>query len=214
MIMRRLACLVAPVVGLAFVAGVAPAQAAGPVKPAPPSAVVPAWSIPQASTRMDPGAVVGLQRSARGARVVAVFARGGHPVVRVWNETTRSKAVARVAAAQKNPTLVAIETETRQQYLDPVRTTRMSNDTLRPQQWALDRLQAEAAWTRSRGAAVTVAVIDSAAQGGGSAALGSDSAAQGGDSAAPLAVSLSIVVPATGYAWSQTCSAVIKSIRP
>ncbi|MCX6421862.1 MAG: S8 family serine peptidase, partial [Actinobacteria bacterium] len=184
MIMRRLACLVAPVVGLAFVAGVAPAQAAGPVKPAPPSAVVPAWSIPQASTRMDPGAVVGLQRSARGARVVAVFARGGHPVVRVWNESTRSKAVARVAAAQKNPTLVAIETETRQQYLDPVRTTRMSNDTLRPQQWALDRLQAESAWTRSRGAGVTVAVIDTGVAAhpdlGGSFVAGKDFAS-GGD---------------------------------
>jgi type VII secretion-associated serine protease mycosin len=109
---------------------------------------------------MDPAAVVGLQRSARGARVVAVFARGGHPVVRVWNESTRSTAVARVAAAQKNPTLVAIETETRQQFLDPVRTTRKANDTLRPQQWALDRLQAESVWTRSRGAGVTVAVID------------------------------------------------------
>ena len=159
MMMRRLACLVAPVVGLACAAGLAPAQAAT-VKPVPPAVTAPAWSTPQASTRMDPTAVVGLQRSARGARVVAVFARGGHPVIRVWSESTRSKAVARVAAAQKNPTLVTIQTETRQQFLDPVRTTRMTNDTLRPQQWALDRLQAESAWTRSRGAGVTVAVVD------------------------------------------------------
>ncbi|CAB4915158.1 unannotated protein [freshwater metagenome] len=159
MISRRLACLVAPVVGLAFAVGLAPAQAAT-VKQVPPAVTAPAWSTPQASTRMDPSAVVGLQRSARGARVVAVFARGGHPVIRVWRESTRSKAVARVAAAQKNPTLVTIETEVRQQFLDPVRTTRMTNDTLRPQQWALDRLQAESTWTRSRGANVTVAVID------------------------------------------------------
>ena len=159
MIMRRLACLVAPVVGLAFAVGLTPAQAAA-IKPVPPAVTAPAWSTPQASTRMDPSAVVGLQRSARGARVVAVFARGGHPVVRVWRESTRTKAVARVAAAQKNPTLVTIETEVRQQFLDPVRTTRMTNDTLRPQQWALDRLQAESAWTRSRGAGVTVAVVD------------------------------------------------------
>src|SRR5262249_39207535 len=44
---------------------------------------------------------------------------------------------------------------------EPVHELGQSNDALRPQQWALDAVQFEAAWVVARGAGITVATIDS-----------------------------------------------------
>ncbi|MGK5678065.1 S8 family serine peptidase [Actinoplanes sp. URMC 104] len=77
----------------------------------------------------------------------------GRPVVSVGTATGRDAATALVARGQRAPGAVSVEVD--------ARVTVAAADPLLPAQWDLARIRVDGAWTRSTGAGVTVAVVDS-----------------------------------------------------
>ena len=80
---------------------------------------------------------------------------GGRPVVTTTTAADWRAATRLVASAQHAAGVVAVDVDTKVHILD----TR-ATDSKRTDQWALDRLKAEQAWSTSKGAGVTVAVVD------------------------------------------------------
>ncbi len=77
----------------------------------------------------------------------------GRPVVTVRTATDRDAATGLVVAGQDAPGAVSVETD--------VEVSAAEVDPLLPAQWDLARIRVDAAWPRSTGAGVTVAVVDS-----------------------------------------------------
>ncbi|WP_248293806.1 S8 family serine peptidase [Actinoplanes sp. TBRC 11911] len=93
----------------------------------------------------------------RPVRVVSTTLAGnGAPVITARTATDTTSAADLITAAQRAPQAVGVELDT------PVRVADApaGDDPLRAQQWDLARMSAPQAWTRSTGAGVTVAVVD------------------------------------------------------
>ena len=142
-----------------------PQQASGPFRAVTPAAArEPAaspqqavtWSQPGASVKAAPSAVTGVVTKNQPVRIVRLAEVKGVPVVSVVTAFGPIAAAAAVREAQREPGSIAVNVDHRVQALDQAQ----SDDPLRSQQWALTTLDAEATWVHSRGAGVTVAVID------------------------------------------------------
>ncbi len=131
----------------------------GVEQPAAPAAD-PAWTQPAASVVADPEQIV--EKSGDTGAMTVVYAVQDGDSLRIETQPARSAADAAqtVAEVQQQPDLVAVEVDVPRQ-LTSLPSARLAADPGRSQQWALDALQAESAWTSSTGAGVTVAVIDS-----------------------------------------------------
>ncbi len=127
-----------------------------------PTAVPPStaddWQASAPSTAAAPASIV--PPGDPSPRVVAILDQGDRPVIRSWEFDSRTAAIAKVARLQDRDNILAISTESREQFLPEGPGVAGAGDPSRSSQWALTRLRAEAAWATSRGASVTVAVID------------------------------------------------------
>jgi serine protease len=101
-------------------------------------------------------------------RVVTVLNRGGEPTVLVERVRGPSAAAETVGEAQDSDDVVAVAVDTRVTLDAPAAVARtVRADSLRTNQWALDRLGAEKVWSDySSGAGSVVAVIDTGVDGG------------------------------------------------
>ena len=135
------------VIGLAVTVGAAPTALASAHQTRP------SW-LPASS----PGTVASLVKGApaRGpVRVVTVtLDRTGHPRLHVTTTAGRAAAALVIRDAGSEPGTVAVSIDHRTSI------AAVSNDTYRTQQWALDKLRAETAWSLHTAAGKTVAVID------------------------------------------------------
>ena len=134
------------------------------------------------STRTAPRVLAKGVRSGQTVRVATVRISGGRPRVEVVPVVGPRQAERHIAAAQSDPAVVAVQLAHRVR----ASATAMSDDPLRPEQWALDTLGAERAWNISRGAGQVVAVIDSGVDGthpdlAGQVLSGIDYVASGGN---------------------------------
>lgn len=129
------------------------------------------WSALDPSVEALPASIV--ERSAPEAtestllRVVSVVNRDGEPVIKVQHARGPRAAAEALGQAQGSDDVVAVSIDTRVR-LDASRLRRVVvvADALRGQQWALDRLRAEAVWSDySSGAGAVVAVIDTGVAG-------------------------------------------------
>lgn len=141
-----------------------------PVEPARP------WTVPDPSVKTAPEEVVaeGAPDADDGTalRVVTVVNRDGEAEVLVQKVRGADAAVTAVGEAQETETALAVSVDTRI-TLDapPARPAPagglVRTDTLRTNQWALDRLEAERVWADySSGAGTVVAVVDTGVDGG------------------------------------------------
>ncbi len=128
----------------------APGAGAGEPEPAE-------WREPTATVTEDPEVLAeDVGRSEKSDVVVVTAAADGLDVATV-PVTGQAAAEQAIAAAQEQPGVVAVGMD------QPVHA--FGSDPLRPEQWALDMVHADTAWTTSRGAGVVVAVIDSGVDG-------------------------------------------------
>ncbi|GAA2895175.1 hypothetical protein Acy02nite_39600 [Actinoplanes cyaneus] len=96
------------------------------------------------------------------ARVVSTtVGKDGKPVVTVKTATDRKSAAALVEKAQKAENAVGVELDAKAVALEAPAGT----DLYRGQQWDLTAMRATDAWTKSTGAGVTVAVVDTGVDG-------------------------------------------------
>ena len=114
---------------------------------------------------MRGGALVGVLLVALALGGVPAGAAAGAPApghsTSVWALARTSDGrlrVVRGAAVARETRVVSIEDDAAVHALG-------TNDPLRPQEWALDRVPFETAWTATRGAGVTVAVVDTGVRG-------------------------------------------------
>ncbi|HEX2804665.1 MAG TPA: S8 family serine peptidase [Kineosporiaceae bacterium] len=136
------------------------------------------------STRIAPRLVAARVKAGQSVRISAVAISGDGARVTVVRRTGPEAASAAIAAAQADPTVVAVQVDQRVHILDDAPDTSsastssasvssgsvtargaLSNDADRSSQWALDTLRAEQAWDVTRGAGQVVAVVDSGVQG-------------------------------------------------
>lgn len=90
------------------------------------------------------------------ARVVAVTEQDGRPVFEVFPVVGTTEAQSVVAREQDQDQTLAIDVESKQSFI-----ASQANDSYRGRQWALSKLDAERAWSISKGAGQKVAVVDS-----------------------------------------------------
>lgn len=153
--------IVATIVALA--AGMAPATAdesvAGPTQT--PVADQPDWSSPAGTVTTEPEELV--DRSGDTGSMTVVYAVQDGDSLRIETAPAASPGDAATAIAdiQSRPDVLAVEVDTPRQLTGRPKAAKLAADPARGQQWALDALKAESAWSSSTGAGVTVAVIDS-----------------------------------------------------
>ena len=90
------------------------------------------------------------------ARVVAVTEQDGRPVFEVFPVVGKTQAESVVAREQNQDQTIAVDVESKQTFI-----ASLANDSYRGRQWALSKLDAERAWSISKGAGQKVAVVDS-----------------------------------------------------
>lgn len=140
--------------------GAMPARADGPTS-APPTAPVAQeqWTQPAASVVADPQDLV--EESGGTGAVTVVYAVQDGDELRIETQRVGSpeRAEAAIDDVQQQDDVLAVD-------VDAPRTltaegSETTSDPRRREQWALDALGAESAWTSSTGSGVTVAVVDS-----------------------------------------------------
>lgn len=131
-----------------------------------------AWTVKDPSVEAPPAAVVSEAAPDAGdhslLRVVTVLNRDGEPEVVVQQVRGPEAAADTVGEAQGSDDVVAVSVDTRVSLDSPAPLSLATAvDTLRGNQWALDRLEAEKVWSDySSGSGAVVAVIDSGVDGG------------------------------------------------
>ncbi|MDZ7576753.1 MAG: S8 family peptidase [Candidatus Nanopelagicales bacterium] len=117
------------------------------------------WTQADESVYAKPGKVIEGVRRGEEVRVVSVREVNGRPkfVEREANGRRAAKDLVERAQARDDVVAVAVDTK--------VRVSASSDDTYRSQQWALDMLEAEDAWSGATGDGVVVAVIDTGVDG-------------------------------------------------
>lgn len=125
------------------------------------------WDEPRASADAPPADIVDKAAELGRLRFVAARDVAGELKVTTYRATTENAALDLVAQLQRDPTLVAVEPDVKGASItaadgDPEQpaATEDSNDPRRGEQWALTRLGAEQVWDVTKGAGVTVAVLD------------------------------------------------------
>ncbi|MCO8273177.1 S8 family peptidase [Actinoplanes sp. TRM 88003] len=111
------------------------------------------YNLAEAPERLLPAAV-SAQKPVR--VVTTTLDADGRPVIKVTTATSKSAAAKAVKAGQSAPNAVGVE-------LDAVATATevpAGSDTYRSQQWDFSKIRVADAWTKSTGAGVTVAVLD------------------------------------------------------
>ena len=123
------------------------------------------WDVPRESTEAAPGEIV--DEAIDGGRLRFVTARdvAGELRVTAYRAADEADALRLVTQLQDDPSLVAVEPDVKEASIvaaddGPADVTVAASDPKRGDQWALDRLDAEAVWDVSQGAGVTVAVLD------------------------------------------------------
>lgn len=129
-----------------------------------------AWTVADPSVQAPPASVVAEAAPDAGEdtplRVVTVVNRDGEPAVLVERVRGADAAAATVEDAQSSDDVVAVSVDTRVTLNVPRFSQPVRLDTLRSNQWALDRLRAEQVWSDySSGAGSVVAVIDTGVDG-------------------------------------------------
>lgn len=132
------------------------------------------WTEPTASVATDPADLVEDSGDSGAMTVVYAVKDGDSLSIETQRARSATDAASTIAEIQTEPDVLAVDVDTTR-YLTgmPYKTSRdpaslrsaarvaVAADPARDQQWALDTLQAETAWTSSTGSGVTVAVIDS-----------------------------------------------------
>ncbi|HQR80680.1 MAG TPA: S8 family serine peptidase [Actinomycetota bacterium] len=136
----------------------APVAGTAPVPAVPTSAED--WTQPAPTVTADPQAVVEKSGDSGSMTVVYAVQDGDSLRIETQEAGTRSEAADTIADIQAAPDVVAVEVDTTR-HLTALPSATLASDPGRREQWALDQLQAESAWTESTGSGVTVAVIDS-----------------------------------------------------
>ncbi|MDP4015215.1 MAG: S8 family peptidase [Candidatus Nanopelagicales bacterium] len=142
------------------------------------------WTQPDESATAKPGEVIEGVRRGEEVRVVSVREVNGRPKFVERDAKGRRAAKDLVERAQAKDDVVAVAVDTK------VRVSASSDDTKRSEQWALDMLGAEDAWSAATGNGVVVAVIDTGVDGShpdlsGALVSGYNARTDQGDSTSP-----------------------------
>jgi len=132
------------------------------VPPADPAPVTDQWTRPAPSVSTDPQQLV--EESGDTGAMTVVYAVQDGDSLRIETQQAPSAGAAEqtIADVQADPAVVAVEVDTATRRLTGMPHRALTGaDPARGEQWALDTLRAETAWTSSTGTGVTVAVIDS-----------------------------------------------------
>jgi len=152
------ACVVVAVV---LALGITPAAAddAVPTPAEPPRAQE--WQEPAPSVMTSPQTLI--EESGDAGAMTVVYAVQDGDGLRIETESVRSEDAAAdvIADVQDEPDVLAVEVDAPRQLTGLPLAPPLSADPGRTEQWGLDDLTAETAWTSATGAGVTVAVIDS-----------------------------------------------------
>ncbi|MCB0919759.1 MAG: S8 family serine peptidase [Actinobacteria bacterium] len=160
---------VAAAVGLSLLAPAVPALTA-PALAGEPSPASKSWAKQDQSAGQAPDRVVKGLKKKEPATIVTVTDGGDKPVIRTYQAQGKQAAKSLVEKAQGRDDLLAVTVDHRYRLKDPEPSRNAAedgsgaadtvNDPRRDEQWALDRLQAESVWDTTKGAGVTVAVLD------------------------------------------------------
>lgn len=138
-----------------------PAGGAPALTALPETAPAEGWTEPAATVTADPQEVVAQSGDSGAMTVVYAVQDGDSLRIETQPADSRRDAADTIADIQAAPDVVAVEVDTTRQLTALPSAGQLASDPGRSQQWALDVLQAESAWTESTGSGITVAVIDS-----------------------------------------------------
>ncbi len=143
-------------ISVALSLGVVPAAADDAITPAPPQQ----WAQPAASVTADPDQLI--EKADGSGPMTVVYAVQEGDTLRIETQPVASEAAAEdaITEVQQQADVVAVDVDSPRR-LTSLPAQPVATDPGRPEQWALDMLQAEATWDATTGAGVTVAVLDS-----------------------------------------------------
>ena len=136
--------------------GVVPAAADDAILPAPGDL----WAQPAASVTEDPAALIDQAGESGAMTVVYAVQEGQSLQVETRQVPNTAAAEQTITALQQNPEVLAVDVDAPRR-LTSLSALPVATDPGRPEQWAMDMLQAETTWDSATGVGVTVAVLDS-----------------------------------------------------